>query len=251
MPIGEDDLQAYIDGRLDADRLTVVEAYIAANPSERAKLDDMRADVSDLRNRLAAKADEPIPAHLRISAIRQRAAGKRQTAFRQAAAAVVLIGAGALGGWLIKPDLATRQPAPLLVASTATDAYRTFVVEVVHPVEVGADDEAHLIKWLSNRTGVELQPPDLSSFGYTLLGGRVLPGGSAAAAQLMYETPAGERLTVFLRPGATGQTGFTFEQEGEVSNFVWVDRGFDFAVTAKLDRAALLPIATAIYQDLI
>lgn len=251
MLIGDDDIQAYVDGRLSANRQQIVEAYFKVNPLEYARIEAMRVDLQRLRERLAAKADEPIPAHLRVNAIRQRMAERRNVAVRQFAAAIVLVVGGGLVGWFMKPATTPPLPVPLQVANSASDAYRTFVVEVVHPVEVGAADEAHLIKWLSSRTGMSLPPPDLSTFGYTLLGGRILPGGSAAAAQLMYENPAGDRLTVFLRPGATGQTGFTFQEQGDVSNFVWVDQGFDFAVTARLDRAALLPIATAIYKDLI
>jgi anti-sigma factor RsiW len=30
-------------------------------------------------------------------------------------------------------------------------SFATYAVEVAHPVEVGAEDEAHLVKWLSKR----------------------------------------------------------------------------------------------------
>nr|MDX8317373.1 anti-sigma factor [Agrobacterium rosae] len=59
------------------------------------------------------------------------------------------------------------------------------------------------------------------------------------------------RLAVYLRAGQSAQTAFTFEEKNGVSSFVWVDQGFDFAVSASVDRAKLLPIATAIYQGMI
>ena len=167
MPIGDDDIQAYVDGRLTAERQRIVEAYFKANPVEHVRIEAMRVDLQQLRQRLAAKADEPIPAHLRVEAIKQRMATRRSLVFRQVAATIVLVSGGALAGWMLKSVTASYEPMPLQVATTASDAYRTFVVEVVHPVEVSAADEGHLIKWLSNRTGLSLKPPDLSEFGYT------------------------------------------------------------------------------------
>ena len=78
----------------------------------------------------------------------------------------------------------------------ALAAHRTFAVEVRHPVEVDAAQEAHLVQWLSKRLGRPLVVPDLSATGYRLMGGRLLPAGSGAAAQLMYENGAGDRPVV-------------------------------------------------------
>ena len=44
------------------------------------------------------------------------------------------------------------------------------MVEVAHPVEVGAAQEAHLLQWLSKRLGRKLAAPDLRTLcmsGYT------------------------------------------------------------------------------------
>lgn len=254
MPIGEDDIQAWVDGRLGAERARLVADYLAAHPAEGERAEAMRADRAALRRRLAEKANEPVPAHLRIAAIRQRRWRRRGEGLRRAAAALLLLGLGAAGGWLARPG--APADAPRQFAAIASDAYRTFAVDAVRPVEVAASEETQLVRWLSKRTGVALVPPDLGGFGYVLLGGRVLPGGGAAAAQLMYEGPGGDRLTVYLRPGGGdgrgdgGEAGFTFAEEGGAATFVWVDGGFDFAVTAGLDRAQLFPIAAAVFRDL-
>jgi len=250
MPIGEDDIQAYVDGRLTPDRARLVEDYLARRPEEKARLEGLQADVKNLRLRLQPVFDEPIPSRLRIAALKIDMRRRRFGQIRRAVAAIVLVAIGAAGGWLFKPSDPGPSGRSYQIAVAAEDAYRTFVVEVMHPVEVGADNEEHLVQWLSKRTGAQLVPPDLGGFGYKLVGGRILPALGATAAQLMYETDAGERLTVYLRPGESGQTAFTFRQDGDVSNFIWVDNGFDFAVTAGLDRARLLPIATSIYENL-
>ena len=136
------------------------------------------------------------------------------------------------------------------VAQGATAAYRTFVVEVAHPVEVGVAQEAHLLQWLSKRLGRTLAAPDLAPFGYRLIGGRLLPGGNGAAAQLMYEDAGGKRLTLYVRATDGTETAFRFQQDGDAATFAWIDQGFGFAVTAMASRDELLPIAEAIYKGL-
>jgi anti-sigma factor RsiW len=256
-PIGEDDLQAYVDERLDAGRLAVVEAYLAQHPDVRERVAAEKRQRAMLRGQLAAKFDEPIPARLRIANI-QAARRARWTGRGSAvAAAVLLVLAGGIGGWLARGLEAPPRSQVAAVAPTttvshwATAAYRTYVVEVAHPVEVTAAQEAHLVQWLSRRLGRPLSAPDLGQYGYRLMGGRLLPAGGGAAAQFMYEDQSGKRLTVYVRAAEQGgETAFRFEQEGEAATFAWIDQGFGFAVTASAGRAELLPIAETVYRNL-
>ncbi len=82
------------------------------------------------------------------------------------------------------------------------------------------------------------------------MGGRLLPGGSGAAAQLMYEDTAGKRLTLYVRAAGGTETAFRFQQDGDAATFAWIDQGFGFAVTAIASREELLPIAEAVYKGL-
>ena len=135
------------------------------------------------------------------------------------------------------------------MVNDAISAYRTFVVETAHPVEVRAAEEDHLLQWLSNRLSRPIKPPDLTPFGFRLMGGRVLPASSGVAAQLMYDDDRGTRLTLYLRNGETGETAYRFVREGNVSAFYWVDQGFGFALSATASRERLLPIVEAVYRQ--
>lgn len=263
-PLGEDDLQAYADGRLEGERLRAVEAWLAGNPAAVADIESWRHQIAALQARLAGKAAEPIPARLRIAAIRDQQKRRQQAFVRRIAAAVLWVALGLGAGWagrgLIEPvggtaSLAMIRPAdPALIPArqlveAAADAHRAFVVEVAHPVEVKADQEQHLVKWLTKRVGKPLTAPDLSRFGYGLMGGRLLPAEGEAAAQLMYENPAGDRLTLYLRADGSGETAFRFMAGDGLSAFYWVDRGLGFALTATLERERLLEMAEAVYTQ--
>ena len=79
-------------------------------------------------------------------------------------------------------------------------------MEVRHPVEVDAGQEAHLVQWLSKGLGRQLTVPDLGATGFRLIGGRLLSAEDRPAAQFMYETDGGERLSLYLRSGVGGET---------------------------------------------
>ena len=255
IPIGEDELQAFVDERLDASRRAAVETHLAQHPELKERIATERRQRASLRAQLQSKAAEPIPARLRIASIQaaRRARFVRRASLAAAAMAIFVVGASA--GWFAS-GLRPAAPAMVALAPTtsvaqgAAAAYRTFVVEVVHPVEVGVAQEAHLLQWLSKRLGRKLQAPDLAPFGYRLIGGRLLPGGSGAAAQLMYEDAAGKRLTLYVRAADGTETAFRFQQDGDAATFAWIDQGFGFAVTAMASRDELLPIAEAVYKGL-
>jgi anti-sigma factor RsiW len=248
-PLGEDDLQAFIDDRLARDRRAMVETYLVEHPDVEARVTAERVQRDLLRRALSAKLAEPVPARLRVAHIRAARRAAWRGRLSRAAAALLLLAAGAAGGWFAH-DGFRREGAPATVTRDALAAYRTFVVEVAHPVEVDAADEAHLVRWLSKRLGRPLTAPDITRFGFHLMGGRLLSARDGAAAQLMYQADDGRRLTVYVQAADGTETAFRFRQDGETGTFAWLDQGFGFAVTARSDRRELLPIAEAVYHSL-
>ncbi|HEX7465011.1 MAG TPA: anti-sigma factor, partial [Usitatibacter sp.] len=75
-----------------------------------------------------------------------------------------------------------------------------------HPVEVDAKDQDHLVKWLSKRLDMALTVPVLSTEGFELLGGRLLPGNDGPVAQFMYQDASGKRLTLYVTRPHKGDT---------------------------------------------
>ncbi len=253
-PIGEDDLQAFVDGRLPPPRREAVSVYLNDHPELAARVAREVEQREALRARLAFKAQEPIPARLRVANIMaaRRHSPRARSAAVAAALAWLAIGSvlGAAGGaWWTSRSHVPAESAR--VAENAIAAHRIYVSERLHPVEVPAEQEAHLVQWLSRRVGRPLSAPNLTAQGYRLIGGRLLPDSGEPAALFMYENAGGTRLTLYARSGgAEEQTSFRFEQQEGVSAFSWIDNGLSYVVTAKEDRARLLPIAEAIYKQL-
>lgn len=233
--IREEDLVAYVDDALPPDRRQQVEAYLNVTPNAARRVETDLAIARDLRCAFAGLiADQPM-AGLPLAEPRNH----MPLAWAASVAMALIIGGAA--GWFLRPDTAPQSMSGLVVEAFA--AHRTFVVEVAHPVEVGAEKKDHLATWLTNRLGRPFAIPDLRVTGLSLVGGRLLPSSTEPAAQLMYEDGSGQRLTLYLRRGSDDDPSFRFAETATEQAFYWSDTEFAYALTGALPRARLLEIA--------
>jgi len=252
LPVNEADLQAYADGRLTAERRALVEAWLATRPEEVERVAAYQRLGKEVRTAYEAMLSEPVPERLAQAAT-------RRFAWRQAAAIAGWIALGvALGapaGWQLRPERPVAQAAPegTLIARRAAVAHATYSPEVRHPVEVGADDEQHLVNWLSKRLGIKVRAPKLDEAGMSLVGGRLLPGENGPVAQFMYQSQNGKRLTLYVRTEASHnrETAFRYARENNVGVFYWIDREVGYAcASADLSKDELLRVANLVYKQL-
>lgn len=248
--VQEADLQAYVDGRLDPARQAVVEAYLAQNPAERQRLSDYQLIDTELHRLFDPVLDEPIPASWQLPMRSKRPVLWVGLARAAVAAGLMLFG-GALG-WFAHDQISQPQLAQDAFVQQALTAHVVYVPEVRHPVEVEAGQEQHLVAWLSKRLGATVQAPTLSTLGYQLLGGRLLPGDGKPAAQFMYQDAQGRRLTLYVRRGLPnhGDTAFQFAQQDGQSAFYWIDGDLAYALIGDVERPVLDRAAHAVYQQL-
>lgn len=245
--IRDSELHAAADGQLAAEKRERLAAHLAADEAAAAQVDFYRR-LNDALHRLYDPVlDEPLPA----APPRRR---RVTPALGRVAALLVMLLVGLGGGWLARDRLGDElamSAAGIDLPYLAASAHQIYVAEVRHPVEVGGDEEEHLVRWLSKRLGADVRAPDMTGFGYKLVGGRLLPAGDGVAGQFMYENPAGLRLTLFLVSGpARDETAFRFVEKNGVSVFYWRDAGFGYALSAKLPREALLKLCTEMYAQL-
>ena len=251
-PVNEHDLQAYADGNLPEERRGAIADWLAAHPEDAERIESYRRIAEDLRTTYQPVLDEPVPERLRRAL--------RPARMRQAALVALWIGLGAMLGGIVGWELHGTQPVAAVpmdgataLARRAAVAHATYSPEVRHPVEVGADQEAHLVAWLSKRLGTQLRAPKLESVGYHLVGGRLLPGESGPVAHFMYQCNRGTRVTLYVRSdmGSNRSTAFRYARDGNVGVFYWVDSKLGYAISsADISKEDLLNVANAAYQQL-
>ena len=291
LPPTDDTLSAWLDKELAPHEQVQVTAWLEAHPQDAARVRLWAADREALRVRLDATLHEPVPAAL-CSAVLQGAAvapgwrAPRWGAWPMAASFVVGLGLA----WLVQAPWSGGGNAPVDVSRAAQPdaarwpqqavaAHAVYVPEVRHPVEVStrsaqgvdASQEAHLAAWLTKRLGRPIALFDLRAEGYTLVGGRLLPGMVGPSAQLMYQDAQGARVTVYVQapgdavpglPNASPENGnalaqFRFEQRGTLGLFYWVEtptgaasQATGYALVGAVPKPQLLALAQRIDRQL-
>ena len=252
-PITETDLHAYVDGELSPARRAEVEAHLRTDPEAARAVEEYRLINNGLRQLYDPVLEEPIPTQLTSP----RPLRRRLFAV---AAAVAWMSIGVAVGWGLQPGglvEVAEQPRqwdmlqPNLVQPAAF-AHTVYTPEIRHPVEVTAGNEQHLVAWLSKRLHTEISAPDLTSQGYMLVGGRLLPSTNRMAAQFMYERKDGLRTTLYVRHGMweNETTAFRFGREGSLGVFYWIDGPLGYALTGDLERGELQSLSEAVYDQL-
>ena len=173
----EDDLHAYVDGLLDEERRRAVEAWLADDSDAAARVARWQRQNAGL-GALFGNAATDNPGDAEHVAKLMRPPRRRGAGWMAAAAAVILFVAGGATGRLTASLPLPAEP-PVDLAATlpreAGAAHLIYASEVRHPVEVGADEEAHLVAWLGKKLDHPLATPDLTPLGYHLVGGRLVP----------------------------------------------------------------------------
>ncbi len=245
--IQEADLHAYVDHQLPEQRVEAVEAWLGENSHDANRVRTWQRQITLINEYLDEERFAKTPARLDLQRLQRR----NRRRLQNFAASVLLAISGCVLGWFSHSLYMQELSSALHIAEPAMAAHKVYSVEVRHPVEVGADEEKHLVKWLSKRLDYPLKMPRLDSLGYALIGGRLLSTIEGPAAQFMFEDPQGKRITLFsARSSAERQTSFQFTRSQNLSAFYWIDDEIAYAIIGELQREKLLEISRLVYQQL-
>ena len=245
IPVTEDELHAYIDNELPAERCGDVEAWLSTHPDDAERVQSWRVMAEALHARYDGVADEAVPKRLEIERLVRQP--RKWMAGAIAAALVAFIAGGGVG-WVAHG--ATASPTAFQnFTGDALDAHRLYVVEVRHPVEVPGSERAHLQQWLTKRCGWEVRAPELGATGLKLVGGRLLPGPTGPASFLMYESASGERFTIYTSRVETENAQMRYAARESDGALFWADRGVGYVLSGPTDKDRLNQVARLVYDQ--
>ena len=259
--IDESELHALVDGELDPARQAEVEAWLSENPEAAGRVARYRAQNAGLHALFDDVLNEELPPPV-VDAL----AGRRQWLPRGAAiaAGIALLLSGAVAGWVVRGELPTATDDAALVAQAQPPIdTQELMVRAAMAHVVTSDDDLHLpatedaddIKqYMTTRMGETVRVPQLTSLGYRLVGGRVLPDTGGPAAQFVFEEADGARITLYVRSEAASGVDITYALADDLSMFYWNDSEHSYALVRELEdengRAALLKAAQAVYRQI-
>lgn len=281
--ITEADLHAYVDGQMDLARRSAFMQALAENPQAHAKAEAWKRQNLALTATFGPVLAEQVPVRLMPTSLARVAPSphskplavgsnrasldegpssyvpRRTLAIAAAAFAfgmVFSIGAGGFGwslGWFgSKPAVGSALPSEgRNLALRAYEAHQTYVTDLNRPVEVPASDQVHLVKWIQHRLSMPIRIPSLTPQGWTLLGGRILPGEVGPAAFLVYGNGV-ERLGLYMgRTNMQQSDGYRVYDNGAglASVAYWVDEPIGYALTTSRDSAWLAKNGQALFQS--
>src|SRR2546427_10229970 len=116
IPVTEDELHAYVDNELPAERRGDVETWLATHPDDAARVQSWRTMAEALHTRYDSVLDEPVPKRLEIERL---TAEPRRWMYGAVAAALIAFVAGGGVGWIAHG------------AAASPSAFQSFTVEAL------------------------------------------------------------------------------------------------------------------------
>jgi anti-sigma factor RsiW len=238
---------AYADGLLDADpkRKTEVETYLRQHPEEAARVRDYAAQNNAIRRLYSPVLSEPVPE--RLQAVLDYRRGRALGPVARAAIASGLILAAGFTGWVIGQrgqsapwpmqafvdQMLMTDERPYLTSSSASD----------QALDQAMEERTQPLDWLSHQIAVSLQPPDLTSQGFTLVEKRLVAANGPQAVQVIYATSSGRRLSLFLRTRWQDETPqFRFAEKDGVTMVYGLEGPLAYALAGQLDRKEMVEV---------
>jgi anti-sigma factor RsiW len=280
--IPEEELQAHVDGELDGRRRAAIEAYLATNGAEAARVAAYRAQNIGLHalfdparhsddsavppriTELARQLDAQLHGDMAPSRRGKILRGKLLHDRRAIAASLALLLTAGTSGWLalqqsgwndaplvtLTRQATSDQPGsatPLQLASTTSQGGAE--------AQAGSAPEGarQVVTWLAAQPGkAPTRLPDLEALDFELVAERVITtSGGQPAAQLLYQDGKGQRVTLYMRAGGkAGKASFTFTREGEAAQFFWQDSHMAYSLVGKMAQDQLLRIAETVNKSL-
>jgi anti-sigma factor RsiW len=245
-PIREEELHAFIDGELPADRTAAVAAALEADPILAARVAAFAADKAALAAAFRPIGQQPVPTSW--IALIQQAATHAPTARRRVrpwarwavglAACLLLVLGGVAwleqrgppeGSILVQAEAARQERTPALGRLTGAAL-----------ADVSSRDGE-----LTYAVGLKLRAPDLTRLGWTLVEIDIYE----KAAALRYQAEGGHNLTLFVRP-STGAPRFDLFETGAVRVCLWQDEVVGAVMMGEMSAGQMMRVAGAAYAAL-
>jgi len=232
-PYDVSELEAYVDGELDAVRRAELAAWLSRNPDAQAVAETLRYQNAGLHAVFEKLLHRPVPPRL-LSSLDQASSGRRarlgHLPLIWVVAGGLLLVAAALIGWLAndysfgqrsQDDQLAAHLEEMQEAAAFCDFSGPWPGRGLEPGPAPGADSASLQVLLAEEGSSAL--PGIES-KLRLVEARVLPGESGLSAVLFFTNDAGSQVSLFIqRRGSEEELSPRLVEREGVSYFIWSD----------------------------
>lgn len=237
-PPNDDELHAFVDGRLDPPRRAELEAWLSDHPETATMVAAWKRDTDALRTSWVNDGLHLANPALDPPRIRRTLRRRRHARLGMAAVCVLALALGGAAGWQLREARLASEHPPM---ADAVAAYRLFATEAA-PAAFDLRNRDALQTWLRAHFGAAGDVPDLRPQGFSLSSGHLLSTPEGAAAMLVYQGADGARLGLYLRP-RTARLTQGERRDGRLRAQYWAEGDTAFAVVAPATYARVREIA--------
>lgn len=231
-PPSEEDLHAYVDGRLDDAQRTAIEQYLARHPERATEVQGWQRDAQRLRALFGSTIALPDNPALHPAAIRRQQQRQRLQRNLMATAAVLCLCLGGLGGWQARGMRADTATLPMADALTA---YRLVTTDSTARPDVVPQDDGEMQAWLDTHFESATRLPDLNAAGFRVVGGRLFATDQGPAAMVLYRDASGHAISFYIRPPGPRSDHLPAGQRTEQGLMAqyWSGQGYNYAMISR------------------
>ena len=229
----DDEIHAYVDGRLDEPRREAVAFYLAQHPGRAEEVQAWQRDAQRLRAAFGAWPSLPDNPALDPARIRDRRRQRLRARLAMAAMLVLSLGLGGLGGWQAHGWRQARLEPPM---GDALQAYRMFASARPARFDMVPRRGRDMQAWLDRHLVRAPRLPDLSASGFQPVGGRLMASDSGPAAMVVYADGRGGAISFYLRPPAAYRTLTRgHRRDGDLVAEYGSHDGYNYAMVGRAD----------------
>ena len=237
--ISDEDLHAFIDGALGAERALLVRDAIASDSALAERVALFEADKAMFKSVYGPLVERPLPAEW-IALAQEKA--QPRTQWRQAsaiAAVLLMVAIGPLAWRYYQP------PASTDVVQVALDAREGMPAGIRHTV---TNDDLKTDRYstaLRQAVASNVRIPDLSRMGYRLQGLHLYD----KAAEILYRGPQNQLFTLYVGRSDGSARFDQFERRG-LRICIWQDDQISTVMAGDISAAVMQRLATLSYTGL-
>jgi len=251
----EAELEAYVDGELDAVRSAEIAAWLTRHPEAQAAAETIRYQNAGLQALFEGQLRQPVPERLEaVLRSREPEVGRPRRRLLPlyglaAAAMLVLLVTSATAGWMLH-DLRTTQQAQTQRVEAFLDQVQSAYMLYAMSELQSSFDEARLetiLNTVTQRLDAEIRQPQHHE-GYRLLDGQLIPTAGSLAAVFLIGDPDDRRISLYVqRSWEPPTSGAQLAHREDFSFYYWSDGPLTYALAAPVEQDYLRDLGGRLY----